>query len=114
MTQGTKHKHHPAPAHHGRTDSGDAFFPDPGEGPARTRDALAEELAEDFLSSATSGEPSLLEARDNEVTDETGGPFITTTAKQEFAKGTDASNPRGAKKEAFPTANAQPSTKKQR
>jgi hypothetical protein len=108
MTQAPKHKY--APVHHGRSDSGDAFFPDPGEGRAHTKDALAEELAEEFLSSATSGEPSLQENRDNEVTDEAGGPFITTTARQEFAKGIDASNPPGAKKEAFPTANAQPST----
>ncbi len=28
-------------------------MPDPGEGPARMRDDLAEELAEEFLTSAT-------------------------------------------------------------
>lgn len=112
MTQASKHNH--IPAQHGRRDSGDAFFPDPGTGRAHTRDALAEELAEGFLISATSGEESLQEARDNETTDETGGPFVTTTARQEFAKGTDASNPPGAHREAFPTANAQPSTRKRR
>ena len=112
MTQDAKHKHHPA--RHGRTDSGDAFVPDPGEGRAHVKDALAEELAEGFLRGATSGEDSLQEARDNEITDESGGPFVETTGKQEFAKGTDASNPRGAEREAFPTANAQASTKKRR
>lgn len=112
MTQASKHNR--IPAQTSRRDSGDAFFPDPGAGRAHTRDALAEELAAGFLTSATSGEESLQEARDNENTDETGGPFVTTTAKQEFAKGTDASNPRGAFREAFPTANAQPSTRKPR
>ena len=114
MTHDAKHKPQPHHVRHGRTDSADAFLPDPGEGPARVKDPLAEELAESFLSSATSGEDSLQDDRDNEITDESGGPFIETTGKQEFAKGTDASNPRGAEREAFPTANAQPSTKKRR
>jgi hypothetical protein len=110
MTKGTKHKAHPA--HHGRPDSGDAFFPDPGEGPAHTKDDLAEELAEGFLTSATSAEESLPDVLEGEVPEEMGGPFVPTTGKQEFAKGVDASNPRGAKKEAFPTPNAIPRERK--
>jgi hypothetical protein len=110
--KGSKHK--PAPHKHTRSDSADAFLPDPGSGPARFKDDLAEGLAEGFLESATSAEESLPETLDDVLPEEQGGPFVTSTAKQEFAKGVDASNPRGAKKEAFPTANAvpRPKTKK--
>ncbi len=106
----TKHKH--PPPRHERPDSGDAFMPDPGEGPARMRDDLAEELAEEFLTSATSAEESLTDALDSELPEETGGPFVFSSGKQEFARGTDASNPRDAKKEAFPMPNAVPKTPK--
>jgi hypothetical protein len=102
----TKQKH--VPAHHGRSDSGDAFIPDPGEGPARVKDDLAEELAEEFLRSATSAEGSFPEMLEAEQTEEEGGPFIVTSGKEEFAKGVDGSNPRGAEREAFPRANAGP------
>ena len=62
MTKAPNHKH--PVARHERPDSGDAFIPDPGEGPAHTRDDLAEELAEEFLTSATSAEESLPDALD--------------------------------------------------
>lgn len=39
-----------------RSDRGKAFLADPGSGPARAHDALAERLAEAFLETATSGE----------------------------------------------------------
>jgi hypothetical protein len=102
----SKHKH--PPARHGRPDSGEAFLPDPGDGPARVRDDFAEEMAEDFLASANSGEQTLGDALDGEVPEEMGGPFVFTSAKEEFAKGIDKSNPRSAEKEAFPMANAHP------
>jgi hypothetical protein len=110
MTKASKHK--TPPARHVRPDSGDAFLPDPGGGPARVKDDLAEELAEEFLTSATSAEESLTDALDSEVPEDLGGPFIPSSGKQEFAKGVDASNPRGARKEAFPTPNAVPREKK--
>ncbi len=106
MKQGSKHKR-PA-VRHGRPDSGEAFLPDPGDGPARVRDDLAEELAEEFLASATSAEEALPEALEGEVPEERGGPFVYTSAKEEFAKGIDKSNPRSAEKEAFPLVNAHP------
>jgi hypothetical protein len=109
MTKATKHKH---VAKHTRPDSGDAFLPDPGDGPARTKDDLAEELAEGFLTSATSAEEALPDVLEGEVPEEQGGPFVPSTGKQEFARGVDPSNPRGAKKEPFPTPNAVPVTKK--
>jgi hypothetical protein len=42
-----------------RSDDGNAFIPDPGEGPAHTSDDLAEILAEDFVKAATSGNDAL-------------------------------------------------------
>lgn len=91
-----------------RKDSGHAFLPDMGEGRALVKDDLAEELAEEFLRSATSAEESLPDLLEAEQTEEVGGPFVTTSGKEEFARGTDASNPRGAEREAFPRANGGP------
>lgn len=49
----------------------------------RTSEELGEELAESFLQSATSGEPSGLE-RFNQTTDaEGGGPYLLTVAEGE-------------------------------
>jgi len=95
-------------AHRDRSDDANAFLPDPYNGTtakARTKDLLAEELAEDFVMSATGAEEVSVEARDQIVPEETGGPFVFTTAQQEFAQGTDASNPITAERAAFPTAN---------
>jgi len=100
-------KQHP-PTRHGRSDSGRAFLPDLGEGPARVTDDLAEELAEGFLNSATSAEESFSGMLEAEQTEEEGGPFIVTSGKEEFADGVDESNPRGAEVEAFPRANGGP------
>lgn len=90
-----------------RTDDGNAFFPDPGDGPARAPDDLAEELAEEFLSSALSGKDSG-EARDGVVPEENGGPFVRTSADAEFADGSDEANPPDAEREAFPNVGSGP------
>ncbi|MFO0695898.1 MAG: hypothetical protein U0230_20215 [Polyangiales bacterium] len=87
----------------GRRDSGDAFFRDPLGGPARTRDELANELAEEFLLSATSGEEMGEEMHEMEVDEEFGGPFVPSTGATEFALDEDASNPGDATREPFPT-----------
>jgi hypothetical protein len=73
------------------------------ESPRSVRDDLAEELGEEVIASATSGEDDVEETLDAVVPEEQGGPFVETNADQEFAQGTDASNPRGAKREPFPT-----------
>jgi len=91
--------------HTGRSDSGDAFLPDPKDGPARVEDDLAEEVAEGFLRSATSGEEAGEEMANAVVPEELGGPFVGTTGEQEFAVGTDASNPADAEVAPIPTAN---------
>jgi hypothetical protein len=89
---------------HGRSDDADAFIPDPGEGPARTRDDLAEVLAEDFIGAATSGNDVLEDDLERETSDELGGPFIVTSARVELADDIDGSNPVGAEVEALPRA----------
>jgi hypothetical protein len=70
---------------------------------ARSNEPLAERLGEEFVASATSGESEAERSPGDEVTsDEVGGPFVVTTGKKEFAKGTDRSNPKGATREPFP------------
>jgi hypothetical protein len=64
---------------------------------------LSEELGEAFLQAATSGEDAELERRESVVPEESGGPFVPSTAGQEFADGTDESNIPEATREALPT-----------
>lgn len=92
------------PEHVRRADTADAFMPDPEDGPAVINDDLAENLAEEFLQAATSGEDVGDEASDGMVAEEIGGPFVETTAAEEFAPGTDASNPDDATAEPMPLA----------
>jgi hypothetical protein len=87
-----------------RPDDADAFFPEPENGPARAPDDLAEELAEEFVSSATSGEEAANEGHEQLVPEENGGPFVLSSGFTEFADGTDESNPEDAEPEPFPTA----------
>ena len=68
----------------------------------RARDDLAEELAEEAVAAMTSGEDALGDDLQAEVSEEVGGPFVRSSGKKEFARGTDRSNPRGAKREPFP------------
>jgi hypothetical protein len=95
---------HPAVARP-RSDDANAFIPDPGDGPAHTDDDLAESLAEEFVGGAT-GVDADDEAREALVSEEIGGPFIETSAAEEFAEGTDDANPPGAKREPLPRAGA--------
>ncbi|MFZ5896266.1 MAG: hypothetical protein ACOY0T_34745 [Myxococcota bacterium] len=66
-------------------------------------DDLAEELGEAFVESATTGEGTESERREQNTPEETGGPFVTTSASEEFAGGTDESNIAEATREPFPT-----------
>jgi hypothetical protein len=90
---------------HERSDDGNAFFPDPEGGPARTSDELAESMAEEFLQAATSGEDTAEDVLDQVVAEELGGPFVETSALEEFAGGTDESNPPDAEREPLPLTN---------
>ena len=51
----------------------------------------------------TSGEDQSDRLQDMEVEEERGGPFVTTSAREEFARGTDESNPSDGLREPFPT-----------
>ena len=86
---------------HQRTDDANAFMPDPESGPARIRDDLAENLAEDYLQAATQG-MEVEEDHDQIVPEEIGGPFVETSAADEFAHDTDEANPEDASREPLP------------
>ena len=68
----------------------------------RTGDTLVEELGEEYVKSANSGEYEAEDSQNQDVSEEVGGPFVQTTGDQEFARGTDASNPKGSTREPFP------------
>ena len=83
----------------GREDRGndDAFIRK-----GRAHDSLAEELGEEAVATMTSGEDQSDRLQDQEVEEERGGPFVTTRGRQEYALGTDKSNPGDATREPFP------------
>ena len=100
VTDGTRARH-PSHGYHQRSDDGNAFMPDPGDGPARIRDDLAENLAEDYVQAATQG-MEVEEDHDQIVPEELGGPFVETSAAEEFALDTDEANPEDASREPLP------------
>jgi hypothetical protein len=69
---------------------------------SRTKDSLAEQLGEEVVGEATSGEYEAEDDFNQEVAEERGGPFVVTNAGQEFDYEPDASNPKGARREPFP------------
>ena len=64
------------PHRHRRMDDGRAFMPDVEPGYAKSQDSLAENLAEAFLESATSGEERGEVLMNEFVPDDIGGPFL--------------------------------------
>ena len=92
----------PPATRRGRSDDGTAFMPDPEDGPARIDDSLAETLAEEYLESATRGEDAVEDTLEEVVPEELGGPFVETSAADEFADGVDAANPEDAEAEPLP------------
>jgi len=95
--------------HPKRSDDANAFLPDPGAGPAKVEDDLAENLAEEFLVAATTAEEPGEDVRDEIVPEEMGGPFLEVPASEEFDGKPDASNPADAEREPFPRAVRVPS-----
>lgn len=89
-----------------RHDDANAFMPDPDGGPARISDDLAEDLAEAFVDSATRGDDADDAKLDGVVSEEIGGPFLETSAIDEFATDTDEANPPDAEREPLPRAGA--------
>jgi len=70
---------------------------------ARSSDDFAEELGEEAVAEMTSGEDQRESLQDAQAEAEVGGPFVETRGRDEFARGTDESNPRSATREPFPT-----------
>ncbi|MFO0737275.1 MAG: hypothetical protein U0270_15400 [Labilithrix sp.] len=68
----------------------------------RAHDALAEQLGEEAVQTMTSAEDQSDQLQDAEVDEESGGPFVRTTGGEEYADGTDESNPESATREPFP------------
>ena len=85
-----------------RSDDANAFMPDPEGGPAHIGDDLAENLAEEFVDAVTGGDG----AEDAAVSEEIGGPFVFTSAADEFAHDIDAANPPDAEREPLPRPGA--------
>jgi hypothetical protein len=77
-------------------------MPDPGDGPAHIKDDLAESLAEEYLQSATRGSEADDDTLDGVVPEEIGGPFVETSAAEEFANDVDEANPPDAEAEPLP------------
>jgi hypothetical protein len=65
--------------------------------------ASAERAGEEFVLAATTGEEGGAPELEEMTPEESGGPFVATTGRAEFAHGTDASNPRDGTREPFPT-----------
>jgi len=87
-----------------RADDTNAFVSDPSKHESRVRDELAEELGEGFITAATSGQETGQDHLDEVLDEEVGGPFLETSGEEQFATGTDGSNPHDAERAAFPTA----------
>ncbi|HEY1955571.1 MAG TPA: hypothetical protein VGH28_08160 [Polyangiaceae bacterium] len=65
-------------------------------------DDLAEELGGEVVGKATTGEDEGEDVANETFVEEVGGPFVVTTGGEEFADGTDESNPEDAEAEPFP------------
>jgi len=69
----------------------------------RTKDDMAEQFGEEAVSAMTSGEDTFSDVLDETVVEEDGGPFVETTAAEEFATDGDARElPDDATREPFP------------
>lgn len=63
-----------------RPDDAEAFLPDPTRRGAHITANDAESFGEEFVASATSGEPLHMDANDEVVEEEEGGPFLELDA----------------------------------
>jgi hypothetical protein len=66
-------------------------------------DPGADELAYEYVESATAAQSEGQEMLDRYMPEEEGGPFVETSAQTEFATDSDAPNIEGATREPFPT-----------
>ena len=86
-----------------RKDDADAFIRDPDGGAFHTSGSVDEEMAEEFMRDALTGEDASEDIRDQSLIEELGGPFITTTMAEEVADDIDESNPIDALVEPVPS-----------
>jgi hypothetical protein len=79
-----------APHSSARFDDGEAFLHDPHGGPARTREVLAEKLAEGFVSSATNAQGLIDDAREVTLLDELDGLSVDVRPSAQLWDAEDA------------------------
>lgn len=72
--------------------------------PGVPSDELAEQLGEEVVTTATTGEDENEDRFNAEVPEDRGGPFVVTSGGDEFADDVDESNPADATREPFPRA----------
>lgn len=65
-------------------------------------DGFAEQLGREVVDQATTGEDEMEDVENRVEEEESGGPFVVTTGRTEFAYGPDESNPEDAEVEPFP------------
>jgi hypothetical protein len=88
-----------------RSDTADAFVPEPDGRHGPVSDDLAEYLGEVFLATATGADDGGGVLQDDVVVEELGGPFVETDADDEFGASRRArSRDDLGAPEAFPTA----------
>jgi hypothetical protein len=68
-----------------RPDDGEAFLPDPTRRGAHITAGDAESFGEEFVASATGGEPVQMDANDEVVEEEEGGPFLLLDSEEDAA-----------------------------
>jgi hypothetical protein len=64
-------------------------------------------LGGEFIASATSAEEVSQENRDAPNLEEVGGPFVETSAQEEFAGTVDETNPADGERAPFPTTSSE-------
>src|SRR4051812_41648487 len=88
-----------------RSDSAEAFVPEPDGRSGPVNDDLAEYLGEIFVATATGADDGGGVLQDEVVVEELGGPFVETDAGDEFGASRSArSLDEPGAPEAFPTA----------
>jgi hypothetical protein len=98
-----------AKARAGRNSDGDAEATHAFISGSASAEELSEELGEAYLESVTSGDQSEADRHERITPDEVGGPFVVSSARREFADGTDESNIAEATREPLPrTSKAEP------
>jgi hypothetical protein len=85
------------------SESGESGRRDAKVGAFRVKsDGYSAAMGKEFVDEVNSGEDEKEDNEDRVEEEERGGPFVVTTGGEEFADGTDESNPADAEVEPFP------------